>query len=272
MKSIFEFDDYKAYLIAVEASKTIVRKGFRSQLAQEIGTQSAFISQVLNDDANFGLEQGLKIAKFLHLNIHEQQHFLLMIEFERAGSAELKNHFLDHLTNSRERHLHIQSRVAAKTVSLETQAIYYSEWYYAAIHVLVTIPQIRTIEKIAAALGIAETVARKAVHFLLTADLLQEESGQFFPTNTQLHLSHDSPLASRSHSNWRLAAMQSLTQAQAKSLHYSTVSSLSRADVEILRRKFLQQIEEYVKTVAKSPEEELFCFNLDFFSLTKNKG
>jgi hypothetical protein len=195
-----------------------------------------------------------------------------MIELARAGSAELKNHFLDHLSKSRDQHLHIQSRVIAKTVSLETQAIYYSDWYYAAIHVLVTIPQMRSIEKISPALGIAETLTRKAVQFLLMADLIQEKSGQFFPTNTQLHLSHDSPLASRSHSNWRLAAMQSLSQAQDKALHYSTVSSLSKADVEILRRKFLQNIEDYVKAVAHSPEEELYCFNLDFFSLLKNKA
>lgn len=267
MKSIFEFDDYKAYLTSVEAARTLVQKGFRTQLALQIDCQSAFISQVLNGHANFGLEQGLKVARFLHLNTFETQHFLWMIQYVRAGSEELRKHFFDHLSHSRGQHLHIQSRVSAKTISLETQAIYYSEWYYSAIHMIVTIPQIRSIEKIARALGIAESVVRKAVQFLLSANLLKEESGKILPTETQLHLSHESPLVSRSHSNWRLAAIQSLTQDNKKAVHYSTVSSLSKSDVEGLRRKLLQQIEEYVRTVAKSSEEELYCFNLDFFSL-----
>lgn len=271
MKSIFEFNDYKAYLIALDHTKSILRKGFRSRLAQEIRCQSAFISQVLNGNANFGLEQGLKISQFLNHNSHEQQHFLWMIEYERAGSKDLKKHFLNHLTKSREKNLHIQSRVSSIKITLESQVVYYSEWYYSAIHVLVTIPKFRTIKKISEALGLSENLTRKALQFLISAHLVREEAGEFFPDNsTQVHLSHDSPLISKSHSNWRLMAMQSLGQAHSQTLHYSTVSSLSKADVELLRRRFLQQIEDYVKIVEKSPEEELYCFNLDFFSLTKS--
>jgi hypothetical protein len=144
-----------------------------------------------------------------------------------------------------------------------------------------------------------------AIQFLLSAVLITEKSEQYLPTNMSLHLSHESPLASRSHTNWRLAAIRSVSQlgpwsralpgslphnglsarsvpqsglgqgphstshSRNESLHDSTVSSLSHDDAEILRRRFQQQIEDYVKTVGQSAEEQLYCFNLDFFSLIR---
>jgi len=50
-------------------------------------------------------------------------------------------------------------------------------------------------------------------------------------------------------------------------IHYSTVSTLSRRDVESLRTKLVEEIQNYVQTVSQSKEETMYCFNLDFFKL-----
>lgn len=71
------------------------------------------------------------------------------------------------------------------------------------------------------------------------------------------------------HINWRIAAIQSLISSNASDIHYSTVSTLSKADVEKLRGEMVQLIERYVETVKPSAEEVMYGFNLDFYSLVK---
>jgi hypothetical protein len=52
-------------------------------------------------------------------------------------------------------------------------------------------------------------------------------------------------------------------------LHYSGVSSLSLDDVAEIRAMFVDVIENYLRTVEKSPEETVYTFNLDFFSVIR---
>ncbi|MCM2277301.1 MAG: TIGR02147 family protein [Oligoflexia bacterium] len=267
-KTIFDFTDYKSYLKHFEASNAQLQKGFRSRMAEQIGCQSAFVSQVLNGKANLSLEQALKLRPFLKLNSTERDYFLWMIEFGRAGTDELKTHFLSLMTELRERHLKILNRVTPERIlTQEAQNTYYSQWYYAAIHILCTIPEFGTIESIARALRLTPATVRDAAVFLVKLGLLKETKGKLRPGSTQLHLDRSSLNIARHHTHWRLKAIQSLEAQKATDTHYSTVSSLSVADAEVLRGRLVALIEEYAKTVKPSREETLYCFNLDFFSL-----
>ncbi len=42
MKNVFEFNDYKLYLVAVEESRKTYERGFRSKLAKVLGCQSGY--------------------------------------------------------------------------------------------------------------------------------------------------------------------------------------------------------------------------------------
>lgn len=53
-------------------------------------------------------------------------------------------------------------------------------------------------------------------------------------------------------------------------VHYSTVSTLSKKDADILRARFVQSIQEYVEQLTHSTEETMYCFNLDFFKLVED--
>jgi uncharacterized protein (TIGR02147 family) len=267
-KNVFDFTDYKAFLKHVEQVRAPIQRGFRSRIAEETGCQNAFISQVLNSGAHFSLEQALKISAFLKLSEDEKQYFLWLVEYGRAGSQDLKNYFLSLMNLLREKNLEIKERVGtALTLSVENQSTYYSQWYFAAIHVLVTIPKFRTVSAIAATLELPVGVVEKAVLFLVSCGLLAESKGELKPGPTQLHLDRGSPNIAKHHSNWRIAAINSLASENSSDIHYSTVSSLSLQDVEKLRSQLVQQIQTYVETVKKSPEETLYGFNLDFFKL-----
>ena len=267
---IFEYSDYKVFLTAFEKQRSSIQKGFRSRLAEVLDCQNAYISQILNSHANFGLEQGLKIARYIKLNELETRYFILMIEYARAGTKELQSFFKQDLNQLRAKHLNIKDRIPqATTLNRENQSIYYSSWIYPTIHMIVTMTNFRIISKISLALRLSEEAVKEAVLFLVSTGLVIEKNGELFPGTMQLHLEQDSPQIRQHHTNWRMSAVQSLSVGYKDDIHYSTVSTLSLDDVEKIKSKFVRVIQEYVETIASSSEEAMYNFNLDFYNLIK---
>ena len=267
-KSIFEFYDYKPYLKHIELIRKPFIRGFRARMAETANCNATFISQVLNSENHFSLEQSHRIATFLDLKADEFRYFLLLVEYSRAGTPELRDYFKNQLDELKARHLDIKGRVRKDTeLNAEAQSTYYSQWYFSAIHMLVTIAQYRTIAKISEALQLPPARVRDVVAFLLTHNLLSEQHGELVPGTSYLHLDRNSPLITRHHSNWRMVAMRDLEKVTPDSIHYSTVSTLAHKDVAELREKLVQVIQEYVQTVSCSKEETMWALNLDFFDL-----
>lgn len=267
MKSVIQFKDYKSYLREVEAGI----KGFRSRLAEAAECQNAFVSQVLNGDVNFNLEQALRIAGFLGLRGDHEQAFLWLVEVKRAGTPQLRAYFNALLDQLREKHLNIGDRVKiTQALSSEDQSRYYSSWMYAAIHIAVMVPEFNSVSALSAALGISEKQVDAVVEFLVEHGLVQQTSSGLRSGHIQTHLSKDSPDISKHHTNWRIEAIKSLDQPGVSDMHYSGVSSLAKADVEKIRAIFVDTIEAYVRAIEKSPEETLYTFNLDFFRVSNS--
>lgn len=270
MKTIFDFENYKEYLTFFEVSRKNFEKGFRSRLADHIGCQSGYISHILNGNAQLSLEQTMKAAGFLNLDKRERKYFLLLVEYARAGTPDLKSHFKDELTRSREEFLNIKTRVGgSRELSEKEQSLYYSHWKYVAIHVLASLPEYNDVKSISFALGISEQSVSKILLFLIQTGIVKEEKGKLKSGLTKVHLNRESSLIRQHHTNWRIAAIQSLSDEIKSDIHYSTVSTLSFKDAEVLRSKMVKLIEDYVETIGPSHEEVMYCFNLDFFNLIK---
>lgn len=268
-KSIFEFLDYKAYLRAEEDFRKAFLRGFRTRLAEQIDVQPGFVSQILTGPAHFSLEQGLKAAKWLELQGDEQKFFLLLIDFARAGSADLKQFFREQINELREKNLNISQRVAINTkISEEIQNKYYSQWYYTAIHILVSIPGLRTVDKISQTLRLKPSTTKRALQFLVENQLIEERKGEFILGQALLNLEKQSVNIAKHHANWRQQAIARLSEVEDSDIHYSTVSSLSEADFEKLRAKITEVIADYVATIGPSKEEMLANFNIDFYRMS----
>ena len=268
---MYDFNDYKRFILATEAAVGHFQRGFRTRAAESMGCQSAFVSQVLNGKAHLSLEQALRLATFLQLDRAERRYFVTLVEYARAGDDGLKAFFQDHLREQQDARLEIRQHVGAATeLSQEAQTVYYGQWYFAAIHILCTIPRYQTPDAIADALGLNALVVSEALVFLLQQDLLREAKGKIIPGNTQIHLARSSSNLARHHTNWRLAAVQSLGHPRKSDVHYSAVSSLSGEDAAAFERRFVALVQEYVEKVRESKEERLYCFNLDFFQLVRD--
>lgn len=269
--SVFDFVDYKAYLRFRMARMERGGRGFRSELARVVGCQTGYVTQVLSGSANFSLEQATKINKLLGHTRLEERFFMLLIDYARAGTSDLKRHFSELIEEAIASHLNLKERFQVKQALSEAdQATYYSEWSYVAVHVLVSIPAYQTSESIARALDLPEAKVRRILEFLNMTGLVVEKGGRYGIGATRLHLGKDSPLLAKHHMNWRLQALAAMDREEENSLRYTSVISVAEADVVEIKRRFVKVLEEYNAIVKDSKDETLYCLVLDFFHPKRN--
>jgi len=266
--SIFEFSSYKSYLIAIIRHNPHYGHGFRSKLAKTLGCQAAYISQVLNKEANFSLEQAEDVNELLQHSKEEGYFFRLLVQLERAGSVKLKSVYKQEIAEILSTRELLKERVE-KTESLtkEQQTRYYSRWYYSAIHILCTIPEYQTKDAIIKNLKLDVTTVNEAIDFLTESGLLVANAGRYTTSTKRLFLGNDSVMISQLHSNWRLKAIDSLDRRSDRDLHFSTCISLAESDFRKIKNRLIEEINQVRSVVKESKEEDLCCFNVDFFSL-----
>lgn len=268
-KDVFDFTDYKAYLL--DYIKQLPGRGYgtRSKLAEELGCRVAYISQVLNSSANFSPEQGESLNRYLKHSVEESEYFHLLLNLERAGTSELRERISSQVERFRQKRLILKNRVDIKaTLNPEDQAVYYSAWYFAAVHIIVTIEAYRTKDAIAEYLNLPKEKVTEVVDFLISVGLVRLEKGQLKPGTSRLFLGNDSPLIFKHHTNWRIRAIDSLDKGIKSDVHFSMVASLAREDVQKIKEKLVKDIQATRAIVTESKnEEELICFSLDFFKV-----
>jgi uncharacterized protein (TIGR02147 family) len=266
--SVFEYTDYKRYLTEVGDARP---RGYRKALAQATHCQTAYISHVLNGPGHFNLEQAEASARFLDMNREELRYFLALVEHNRAGTASLRKVLSEQIEEMRERHLSLKKRVGIQaTLSRENQAIYYSSWHYAAVHMAVTVPALRTRRNLGKALRVSPRKLNEILDFLVSVGLLNRAGESFLPGSTQLHLEKDSPLIFQHHDNWRGQAMASMHEEHADAaVHYSSVVTLSAEDVQKIRALITQNLSEWIQIVKDSKEEQVYGIGIDFFRVDR---
>ena len=270
--TIFDFTDYKVFLVAWIESRTGNGRGLKLAIAEASQCQSAYVSRVLNGAAHFSLEQAECIAHFLRLSDEETHFFLLLVQSTRAGTERLREHFRRQMKLITDRQFVIKDRLKISNhLSLENQAHYYSAWYYCAVHILLSVPQFQTLEALCAYLGFTSHKVEQILKFLVECGLAFHRKGTFQIGTVRVHIGSDSPFISKHHANWRMLALRSMdttTHTHAESdLHYSGVISLSTKDATQLKQLLIQTIEDFNKVVEKSEEQEVLCCGIDFFNL-----
>lgn len=267
-QGLFEFENYKAYLKQVLDSKPGRGRGERTRMAEAIGCHTAYISLVLNKDVHFSPEQAAQLNRYLNHSTEESRFFLLLVQLARAGTPLLKSHFKEEISRIRQSRLDLKNRLEfKKALSIEDQATYYSAWYYAAVHVLVSVPGCRTREGLARYLGLSPRRISEILRFLSSAGLVQQHGDQYQVGNTSIHLPADSPLHAKHHTNWHLRALQALEEPRELDLHYSSAVSLAKEDLPKVRSILVQAIEEIRKVVRDSKEDTAYCYMLSLFPI-----
>ncbi|OFZ80190.1 MAG: hypothetical protein A3K03_04660 [Bdellovibrionales bacterium RIFOXYD1_FULL_44_7] len=266
---IYDYDNYKEYLLSDIHRRPGRGHGFRSRMAEAAGCRVAFISQVLNGNLQLNMEQAEAINQLLGHSSDESDFFLLLVQYGRAGTHHLRNRLKSQIDKLRQKRLVLKDRVDIKTsLDLVAQTTYYSSWHYAAVHILTSIAGYQTKEAVAGYLRLPVKKVSDVLDFLCSVGLVRVEAGQFKLGVARIFLGNDSPMILRHHSNWRMRAIESLDRNLESDVHLSTIMSFSKKDLLRLKEQVIKGIEQTRSQARDSvPEEEIYCFCVDFFRL-----
>jgi len=261
--TIFDFKDYKLYLKhIIESSK----RGIITRLAEAAGCQRSYLSQALSTQVNLTSDQIYNISIFLGLNEDEQEFLLLLLEHEKAASFSYKKRIQKKIETLKQNSKRLTKKVSSKN-SKEINPKYYSAWYYSAVHIASSINEIRTEKDFARLLNLDLVTIRKTLKDLKSWSLVSfKDEAWSYNDNYSLHLKDDSLLNRLNHANWRTYALSKPIEPE-KNINYTSVFTVSKKDLEILRADTLKLLEEQRKKISPSEPEELVVFNCDFVSI-----
>jgi len=270
MKTIYEYRNYKSYLIEMVGNKSR-RSGFKSKLAKAAQCSSTLISQVLYGNRHFTLEQAESLAQDFMSNEEERRFFILLVQMERAGTLSLKKFFnqqIDEVLFQRDR---LQKRLKMESeLPQDQQNIYYSSWEYAAVHMATTlVGQKQVADYLANELGVSPKRTAAILNFLLTNKIISLVDQQYRTGKAQLHLSPASSNIIKHHTNWRLQAIHSLERNHISDFHYSAVMSVGEVDRSVLREILSEAIEKMAKVIKTTTATSLQGVCLDLFDLKR---
>jgi uncharacterized protein (TIGR02147 family) len=269
---IYDYDAYKPYLNErLDNYRAGGGRGSRTKLSKSIGCQTAYTAQVLRGSAHFSLEQAEAINDFLGHSDEEGLFFLLLIQRERAGTKNLRRRFDQQIKLIRRERLSLVKRLkVVQPLGQHEQVTYYSAWYYAAIHALVSIPRFRGVAEISSYLQLDIKKVREAIEFLTSVGLLDYDSSKvksLVVGHERIHLGADSPLIAKHHANWRLQALRALERPDSEDLHYSSAISISEADAARVREILIRTIETIKSIIKQYDGETAKCLSFDFFKI-----
>ena len=263
--SIFSYLDYFKFLNDVLKTDR-KKRGLKKQLADAANCQASYFSLVLACKAHLTLEQAHGLCRFWRLSSDETDFFILMVNYARAGTPNLKFYFKDKLKKLKETNENLSSRIQnTETMTEADAAIYYSTWLYLAVHIMISIPNYQTEKAIAERLQVNADAVNRVLSFLEKLSLAEKQGTSWRSTRREFHLPKSSLFVGLHHGNWRRRAVDNAFLQRAEDLHYTSVSSVAKTDIEVLRAKLLAMIDESRKIIGPSNEEELICLSLDLF-------
>lgn len=259
-------DDYKTFLRTVlEENKQIY--GYRSLLAEAAKCQLSYLSQVLNGDRDLSFEQGFGVTEHLHLSAIDTEIFMTLLQEARAGTQTLRRYYLEKRKTLQSNYFNFSALYKEEQLTDEKiAAVYYSRWYYMAVHIVTSIPEYQLIPSIARKLDLPEELVSQTLDELKSFGFVDNSNGKYTCIHRELHLPNSSAFTLMNHANWRTAAIENAALKRSDDAHFTAVCSLSQSDFDELKTKIFEFINTFKTRVTSSKEENIACFNMDFFT------
>lgn len=264
---VFEFNDYKECVNAWINSQPRRGHGQLRKISLYLNINSVVMSQVFRGDRDLTLEQALGVTKFMRLSELERDYFILLVQKNRALNHELKAIFEKQLESLRDSSQALKNRVKHQKLTDEEKATFYSQWYYSAVRLGISIPRLGSARSIADYLGLERSLVAQVIEFLLKHELIIGKKGGFTIGPQITHIGHDSPFVSRHHTNWRVKGLQAMESITDNDLFYTGPMVLSENCAKEIRKNLVELIEKSTKKIEVSDSEVLRCLNIDWFSV-----
>ena len=132
MNKVYSYKDYRKYLKdAIQSRKKATQSINFSRIAEDIGIQRSYLSQVLNDKGNLNSDQLYLIGKKLRLEKKEIEYLLLILEIDKCVLPERKAELIASRNRIQNRELTSNSVLNREPLSLDTESFskYYNDPY-----------------------------------------------------------------------------------------------------------------------------------------------
>ena len=264
---IFEFNDYKTLINTWVKSQPKAGHGQLRKMAQHLGVNSVVMSQVFRGDRQLNLEQALSLSRYVGLNDLENEYFLLLVLKERAGTEELRSLHSKQLKKVKESSRSLKERIRHHEFSQEAKAVFYSQWFYSAIRLSSSIPNLNAVTDFADYLELPRSTVTNALKFLIDQNLVESNKGKLSLGPQVTHIGEDSTMVDLHRRNWRVKALQSLEHKGKSNLFYSGPMVVSKKCASEIRSLLIQLIETSTQKAVDAKSEQLHCLNIDWFQL-----
>ena len=155
-----------------------------------------------------------------------------------------------------------------KSLKSIKEAKYYSSWQFAAVHVALSIPDMKNEQVVSRYLGIPVRKVKEIIEALAAMELIRiDNKGKTELLQNTIHLDRDSDIVSRHHTNWRLQAIRAIECDNKDAMHYSSIITASHEDAVRIKAVFLEAIDNVRGLVKASKDEAVFSYAVDFFPL-----
>lgn len=264
--SIFDHLDYRDFLKAYIENQPKKGWGVVSKIAEALDMTQAHVSQILSGAKEFSAEQALKLSRFLQLSNFESDYLILLIQFQRAGTQDLKDYYKEKIDKTKLEALQVKNHFSGFAPLSESEMNqFYSTWLYSAIRMFCSVGNGKSFQDILSRFPIAPKELTAMVGFMTDKGLLTRE-GNHYQLGSQRTLSQKgSPQFVMHSKNWRLQAVQRCERLNEGDIFITSPMSMSKEDYEKLRNDLIELLKKISLQVADSPAEEIVCLNLDLF-------
>ncbi|MCF8059414.1 MAG: TIGR02147 family protein [Bacteriovoracaceae bacterium] len=264
--SIYEYLDYKEYIINLASTYPKGGRGLFGKMAKALGVSSVLVSQIFKGAKDLQLDHAILLCKFFELNELETEYFVALLSKQRAGNKTLRDFYNQQIFQLQTRALNLKNHLPKKNeVSEESKTEFYSSWIYSAIRQSCALEEVKTIEDLQELYSLPPHILQEKVNFLIKNNLLVKNKEGLNLGIGSTYLSKESSLVHSHRKNWRLKAIDSFSNNNPEDLFFVAPMVISEDLAVKLRAKFVEMIKELYEEAPKAAPEVTCCLNIDFF-------
>lgn len=267
---IFAAPTYREFVSESIKPKSGHSWGSVKRLAEVLKCHSTYVSQIIKGKSDMSLEQAVAFCDSLGLKPDEADHFLDLLNRDKAGSKQSRTYFQSRIDRRLKERRDLKARLTATDgLSLDLGVRYYNGWLPQVVHICTQTKGGDTAEGIARMLRLDLQKVEEILDELTEIGLIEFVEGKIRCLKDSVFIDKDSPLITRFHSNWRMRTVhEMLTSVKPSGTHYSSVLTMSADTARKLQELIFQHIRETRELVLPSPSEHVYSFCLDFYPIT----
>jgi uncharacterized protein (TIGR02147 family) len=267
--SVFKHLDYREYLQETLQAKPRQGYGEMSKWAQSCNVHPTLMSLILKGERDLSLEQAFALGQHLGHTALEQEYFIVLVQWTRAGTEEFRRYLKDKLDLARMEATKVKKRFQHESeLSEEAKHLFYSSFLYSAIRLFCdTNNHGVTLEEIVERFNLDRSEILPKLEFLKQVGLIVVKGNRYKMGPSRTLIGRDSLHVIKHHQNWRMQAMQKAETLRADELMFTCPMALSKEDFAQFKQELSDMIQKFSTMLKDSKSEDVGCFILDWFWL-----